>query len=47
MKYLAIDTSGNYLTVAARGKKRAVVYDGECLVSHSVKLMDAIEKCLS
>ena len=46
MNYLAIDTSGEYLTVIASGKKLAKSYVENCQLSHSVILMDEIEKCL-
>ena len=46
MNYLAFDTSGNYLTVVAKGKKKAVCEMKECLHSHSVILMKEIENRL-
>ncbi|MBQ4098856.1 MAG: tRNA (adenosine(37)-N6)-threonylcarbamoyltransferase complex dimerization subunit type 1 TsaB [Clostridia bacterium] len=46
MNYLAFDTSGNYLTVVASGKVKAVKETKECLHSHSVVLMKEIESCL-
>ena len=46
MNYLAFDTSGNYLTVLARGSKEKLVKTEECTHSHSVILMPEIEKCL-
>lgn len=47
MNYLAIDTSGNHLTVAARGKKSVLIYREDVGLRHSVTLMDAVEQCLS
>ena len=46
MNYLAIDTSGGYLTVAARGKKSCLIYREDVGLRHSVTLMDAVEECL-
>lgn len=47
MNYLAIDTSGVYLTVAVGGEKKAVGFLPDCALAHSVLLMDEIEKCLA
>lgn len=47
MNYLAIDTSGSHLTVAVGGEKRAVGFIKDCALSHSVVLMDEIERVLS
>ena len=47
MKFLAIDTSGSHLTVIANGEKLSVKYIEDCRLSHSVVLMDEIEKALS
>ncbi len=46
MKYLAFDTSGNRLTVAVGGNKKVEFNMEECFHSHSVILMEQIEKCL-
>lgn len=46
MKYLAIDTAGNNLTVAVKGEKTAVRFDPDCKIKHSVALMPAVESCL-
>ncbi|MBR1867767.1 MAG: tRNA (adenosine(37)-N6)-threonylcarbamoyltransferase complex dimerization subunit type 1 TsaB [Clostridia bacterium] len=46
MNYLAVDTSGKYLTVIAKGKKKSVVFVEDCALSHSVILLDEIEKAL-
>lgn len=46
MKYLAIDTSGKYLTVIASGEKKAVRFLPDCALSHSVVLMGEIESAL-
>ncbi len=46
MNYLATDTSGKYLTVIANGKKKSIRYLADCALSHSVVLMDEIEKAL-
>lgn len=46
MNYLAIDTSGSYLTVAASGEKKCVIYKEDCQLSHSAIVMDAIENSL-
>ena len=47
MNYLAIDTSGTYLTVAVGGEKKAVRFLPDCALTHSVVLMGEIEKCLA
>lgn len=46
MKFLAIDTSGEHLTVIASGDKLCVRYLDDCRLSHSVALMDEVEKAL-
>lgn len=46
MNYLAIDTSGTWLTVIVGGEKNAMRFTPDCRLSHSVVLMDEIEKCL-
>ena len=47
MKYLAIDTSGEHLTVIAKnGDKESCRFVEDCSVKHSVILMDVIENCL-
>lgn len=45
-KFLAIDTSSSYLTVIAQGEKRARKYIADCAGSHSVKLLENVEKVL-
>lgn len=45
-KFLAIDTSSNYLTVIAKGEKTAVTYLSDCTMNHSVKLLENVEKTL-
>ena len=48
MNYLAIDTSGEYLTVIAKhGEKTERVFRPDCLAKHSVVLMDEIDGVLS
>lgn len=48
MKYLAIDTSGSYLTViACDGKKTSVKYEENCALNHSVALMGEVENALA
>ncbi len=47
MNYLAVDTSGKWLTVIAKGNKKSVRYMKDCALSHSVVLLDEIEKALS
>lgn len=57
MNYLAIDTSRESLTVAAGektigkvktgGERKAVRFLPDCALTHSVVLMDEIEKCLA
>lgn len=47
MNYLAIDTSGKYLTVvASAGGKTVTRYLPDCALSHSVVLMGEIERAL-
>lgn len=47
MKYLAIDTSGAHLTVAAKNnEKNSVVFYKDCNLNHSVRLMDAVEEAV-
>ena len=46
--FLAIDTSGEYLTVAARKDgKTFVTFERDCAMQHSVRLMDAVEETLA
>ncbi|MDE7301271.1 MAG: tRNA (adenosine(37)-N6)-threonylcarbamoyltransferase complex dimerization subunit type 1 TsaB [Clostridia bacterium] len=46
-KFLAVDTSSRYLTVAAKnGAKTKVNYIEDCAMNHSVVLMGEIEKTL-
>lgn len=48
MKYLAIDTSGPYLTVICKNDLASSEYfKGDCQTEHSVLLMEAIDECLS
>ncbi|MGN0819786.1 MAG: tRNA (adenosine(37)-N6)-threonylcarbamoyltransferase complex dimerization subunit type 1 TsaB [Christensenellaceae bacterium] len=48
MKYLAFDTSSTYLTVIAKnGQREKKTFISECATSHSVLLMDEIQKTLS
>ncbi len=48
MKYLAIDTSGEYLTVIAKNNsKKSVHFAPTCGVKHSVNLMPAVERALA
>ena len=48
MNYLAIDTSGEYLTVIAKhGERTERVFRPDCLAKHSVVLMDEIDGALS
>lgn len=48
MNYLAIDTSGEYLTVIAKhGERTERVFRPDCLAKHSVVLMDEIDGVLS
>lgn len=46
--FLALDTSGDYLTVIA-GKDGVVhtVFERDCAMQHSVRLMDAVDEALS
>lgn len=46
MNYLAFDTSGTFLTVVAKGKEIVVSHIPECTRSHSIILMEEIEKSL-
>ncbi len=47
-KYLAIDTSSSYLTVAAQGEGEAVLlFEKDGALQHSVRLMDAVDEALS
>ena len=47
MKYLAIDTSGEHLTVIAENDgKTKIIYEDDCAVKHSVRLMPAVEDAL-
>lgn len=48
MKYLAFDTSSTYLTVIAKnGERTKKNFISQCAMSHSVLIMDEIEKTLS
>ena len=48
MNFLGVDTSGDYLTViACKGEKSEVRYFKDCTRSHSVRLMEEIDKALS
>lgn len=47
MKYLAIDTSGRNLTVAAANGKTVIYCDADCGIQHSVRVMPAVEQTLS
>ena len=43
--FIALDTSGEYLTVIARkGEKTRIIFEENCAMQHSVRLMDAIEE---
>ena len=43
--FIALDTSGEYLTVIAKkGENTRVVFEENCAMQHSVRLMDAIEE---
>jgi tRNA threonylcarbamoyladenosine biosynthesis protein TsaB len=46
MNYLAFDTSGTFLTVVAKRKEIVVSHIPECTRSHSIILMEEIEKSL-
>ena len=42
--FIALDTSGEYLTVIAeKGEKTRIIFEENCAMQHSVRLMDAIE----
>lgn len=47
MYYLAIDTSNKNITAFVGGDKTVVRFTPDCALSHSVVLMDEIEKCLA
>lgn len=47
MNYLAIDTSGKRLSVAARKGDTLVISDKPCILQHSVLLMDEADTLLS
>ena len=48
LNYLAIDTSGEYLTVIAKhGERTERVFRPDCLAKHSVVLMEEIDGALS
>ncbi len=47
MKYLAIDTANDNLTVIVKGKKLVKEFDPKCKTNHSVNLMPTVEKCLN
>lgn len=43
--FIALDTSGEYLTViAGKGGNTRVVFEENCAMQHSVRLMDAVEE---
>ena len=47
-KFLALDTTGSYLTViAANGDAVRTVFEENCAMQHSVRLMPAVEEALS
>lgn len=47
MKFLAIDTSGRYLTVLAYADGRTSLrYEPDCAMAHSTRLMDAVDGAL-
>lgn len=46
MKYLAIDTSGNNLTVIVNGEREEIYFDPDCKINHSTALMPEIENSL-
>ena len=46
MNYLAIDTSGPWLTVAVGGEKKANRFLPDCKLNHSVVLMKTVDECL-
>lgn len=48
MNYLLIDTSGTHLSVVAKiGEKTEYVYEPDCGVNHSARVMPAVEQVLS
>lgn len=48
MKFVAIDTSQEYLTViAVNGDKKSFIYLNDCGFQHSVTLLNNLEKCLT
>ena len=48
MNFLGIDTSGDYLTViACKNEKSVVRYFSDCTRSHSVRLMEEVDKAFS
>ena len=45
--FLAVDTSGGYLTVLARKDGRVhTLFERDCAAQHSVRLMPAVEEAL-
>ena len=46
-RYLAIDTSAEYLTVIAKNGETVVTFEPDCAMQHSVRLMDAVEETLA
>ena len=46
-RYLAIDTSAEYLTVIAKNGETFVTFEPDCAMQHSVRLMDAVEETLA
>lgn len=47
-KFLALDTTGNYLTVlAVNGGRVHTVFERDCAMQHSVRLMPAVEEALA
>ena len=46
MNYLAIDTSGKWLTVIANGKNKHIEFIEDCALTHSVMLLGKVEEAL-
>ena len=47
MNFLAIDTSADYLTVVAKkGEREKILFESDCAMRHSSRLMGAIEETL-
>ena len=48
MNFLAIDTANEYLTViASKAGKAKVLFEPQCGMQHSVRLMGAVEEALA